>query len=137
MSKTASGIGRILTVAAILTVPIIAAAGQNTPVEIPGLYNTEKLDWRQVDSYMSAREYREASRHNRQLFRKAAHRAIEDTLMSYGIPRQGVALTGAAVGLAVKQGAKVNLNETKTLTMEVKDVVSGDRAVSFHLKLDW
>ncbi len=137
MNRTASGIRKICNaVAALLLLPATASLAQNTQVEIPGLYNTERLEWQHVDVYMSAKEYREASRYNRQVFRRAAHKAIESTLMSYGIPRQGVAITGAAVGLAVK-GAKMDLNASKTLTMEVKDVVSEDRAISLKLKLDW
>ena len=136
MTKTAFGITEVLSAAALLLLLGTAAHAENSQIGIPGLYQAERLQWKHVDEYMSAKEYREASRHNRQVFRKAAHEALENTLMSYGIPRKGVAITGAAVGLAVK-GAKMDLNDSKTLTMEVKDVASEDRAISLKLKLDW
>ncbi len=86
---------------------------------------------------MSAQEYWETSRHNQRNFSKAARKAFENTLTSYGIPRQGVEIASAAVGLAVKKGAKLDLNDSKTLSLDVKDVVSEDRAISFKLKLNW
>ena len=137
MHKTASGTRKVCSAAAaLLLLPATGSLAQNMPVEIPGLYNTERLEWERVDAYMSAKEYQKASRQNRQVFREAAHRAIESTLISYGIPRQGVAIAGAAVGVATK-GAKMNLNSSKTLSMEVKNAISEDRAISFKLKLGW
>ena len=43
---------------------------------------------------------------------------------------------GATLGLAT-QGAKLNLNESKTLAIEFKDVVTHDPALYFGYKLDW
>ena len=43
---------------------------------------------------------------------------------------------GATLGLATK-GAKLNLNESKTLSIEFKDVVTHDPALYFGYNLDW
>ena len=137
MSKTALGIRKLLsTVATLVLFSVTGAHAESPQIGIPGLYDAERLEWKHVDEYMSTRQYREASRHNRKLFREAARRALVNTLTSYGIPRQGVEITGAAVGLAVK-GVKLNLNDSKTLTMEVKDVVNEGRGISLNLNLDW
>lgn len=137
MSKTAFGIRKILSAAvAVLLLSGEVSHAENMQAGIPGLYKAERLELKHVDGYTSAQEYREVSRHNQRVFGKAARKAFEDTLMSYGISKQGVEITGAAVGLAVK-GAKLGLNESKSLTLEVNDVVTKDRAISFNLKLDW
>ena len=138
MSKAAFGIRKVLSAAAaVLLLSGAVSHAENKQTGIPSLYNAGRLEWKQVDGHMSAREYRETLRHNQRNFREAAHKAFENTLTSYGIPRQGVEIAGAAVGLAVKKGAKLDLNDSKTLSLDVKDVVSEDRAISFKLKLDW
>ena len=138
MSKTAFSIRKVSSAAAaVLLLSGSVSFAENKQTGIPSLYKAGRLEWKHVDGYMSAQEYRETSRHNQRNFRKAARTAFENTLTSYGIPIQGVQIAGAAVGLAVMKGAKLDLNDSKTLSMDVKDVVSNDRAISFKLKLDW
>ncbi len=138
MSKTAFSIHKVSSAAAaVLLLSGSVSLAENKQTGIPSLYKAGRLEWKHMDVHMSAREYRETSRHNQRNFRDAAHKAFANTLTSYGIPRQGVEIAGAAVGLAVKKGAKLDLNDSKTLSLDVKDVVSEDRAISFKLTLDW
>ena len=104
--------------------------------QMPKLYESEKFSWKHVDVSMSAREYEESSRYNQRVFGDAARNAFKETLTSFGMSKQSIKITGAAVGLAM-EGAKFDLNESETLSFEVDDVVSDDRAVYFNLKLDW
>ena len=53
-----------------------------------------------------------------------------------GIPEQGVNLMGAALGMAIN-GARLNLNKSKTLALELKDAGNSDRSLYFGIKLDW
>lgn len=103
---------------------------------MPGLYETKRFEWKHVDEYMSAQEYRDSSRHNQRAFGNAARTVFTETLTSFGISKQGVEITGAAVGLAI-EGAELDLNESETLSLKFDDVVSEDRAIFFNLKLDW
>ena len=138
MSKTGFSIRKVLSAAAAVLLLISGAVShaENKQVGIPDLYKVGRLEWKHVGGHMSDQEYREASRHNQRKFREAAHQALEDTLTSYGISKQGVEMAGAAVGLAIK-GAKLDLNESETLTLQVSNVVTNNRAVFFNLKLDW
>ncbi len=103
---------------------------------MPQLYEAERFTWEHVDVHMSARDYEESSRQNQRMFGDAAQKAFKETLTSFGISKRSIDITGAAVGLAVK-GAKLGLNESESLTFEIDDVVSDDRAVYFNFKLDW
>lgn len=53
-----------------------------------------------------------------------------------GIPEQGVNLMGAAHGVAIN-GARLNLNKSKTLGLELKDVGNSDRTLYFGVNLNW
>jgi hypothetical protein len=70
---------------------------------------------------------------------------VTNTLRSYsknalkkiGIPEQGAYLMGAALGLAINHESGLNLNKSKTLALEFKDVDKSDRSLYFKFKLDW
>jgi hypothetical protein len=59
-----------------------------------------------------------------------------DALESIGIPRQGVNLMGTALGLVIN-GARLDLNKSKTLALEFKDVGNQERTLFFGVNLDW
>jgi hypothetical protein len=52
------------------------------------------------------------------------------------MPEQGIALVSNAVGL-VTQGARLNLNESKSLALELRDVNDSERTLYFGVTLDW
>ena len=58
---------------------------------------TDQYHWQQVGADMAPGKYREALRHNRRLARET----LTDTIVSFGVPKMGVNLMGAAVALAV------------------------------------
>lgn len=88
------------------------------------------------DMNISTREYEETYSRSR-IF-------VSDTLSSYskhvpgstGIPEQSVNLMGAALGMVIN-GARLNLNKSKTLALELKDVSDSDRTLYFGVNLDW
>ena len=100
------------------------------------LPQTQAKRWQDVDNEMSTAEYRDSSRQNLRLIRQSAQEFVLQLSNSAGIPRQGVELTGAALGLIV-QGAKINLNESRTMAVRFDEVANDDRAVSIRIKLDW
>lgn len=126
---------RTLAAAALLC---IAATGmaEHDLSPVGELFQPGDNRWQDIDSGMSAEDYQSSSRRNLRLVRKSAKHFILQASSSAGIPEQGVALTGAALGL-VLEGAKFNLNESKTMALELDDVTGEDRAISLRFKLDW
>lgn len=103
---------------------------------IPDLYRTDRLQLRTVDTEMSAQEYREAAHKNQRILRKALRSYVEGTIASLGVPKRGVEYAGAAVAFAVN-GAKLNLNDSKTMSLELSDPIRDDRALLFKVHLNW
>jgi hypothetical protein len=75
-------------------------------------------------------------RRNQTYLRDALKSYSKQTLRSIGLSEQTADLMGATLGLATK-GAKLNLNDSKTLAIEFKDVVTHDPSLYFGYNLDW
>ena len=86
---------------------------------------------------MSAGEYKGSYRHNQRIVRDFVKSYSDSTLTSMGIPKTGGKLMGAAAGLAAGQDARLYLNKSKIMAIEVKDATENDRAVFFGIKMDW
>jgi len=86
---------------------------------------------------MSEGDYRNSYRHNQRIVRDFVKSYSESTLTSMGIPKTGVRLMGAAAGMAAGQDARLYLNKSKIMALELKDATANDRAVFFGIKMDW
>ena len=85
---------------------------------------------------MKPHEYREAIRSNRRLAGKISRNYLENELISHGVSRKMVRFTGATLGFLVN-GARLNLNESKTMMLELRDVAQREPALMLMLNLDW
>ena len=85
---------------------------------------------------MSTREYEETYSRNRRFVGDPLGSYSKPTLGFIGTPRQSVNLMGAALGMVIN-GARLNLNKSKTLALELKDVSDSDRTLYFGVNLDW
>ena len=85
---------------------------------------------------MSLQEYEGIYGHNQRFVLKNLRSYSENVLESDGIPEQGINLMGAALGL-VFSDPRLNLNKSKTLSLEIKDVRDSDRSFYFGVNLDW
>ena len=103
---------------------------------IPDLYLTKSTEWHGVHAQMSSQEYRKATRKNRNTAIKAVSNYVEGKFLSLGIPEEGVTAAGAVVGFAFN-GAKIDLNKSKTLAFEVTDVVQQKPVLMLKMNLDW
>lgn len=126
---------RIFTVAALLCSATAIVAEPGEP-PLGGLFQTENKQWRDIDRGISAGEYRNYSRQNLRVARKSAQKLLLQAYSAIGIPKQGAALTGAALGLVI-EGAKFNLNESKTMTLRLDEVSGEDRAIALRFRLEW
>jgi hypothetical protein len=86
---------------------------------------------------MSAGDYRNSYRHNQRIVRDFFKSYSESTLTSIGISKTGVKFMGAAAGMAAGQDARLYLNKSKIMAIEVKDATENDRAVFFGINMDW
>ena len=100
-----------------------------------------KLDFKQqtltsIDDNSSPQDNEKIYRRNQRYLRDALQSYSKQSLRSIGLSDQTADLMGATVGF-VFNGAKLNLNESKTLAIEFKDVVTHDPALYFGYNLDW
>ena len=100
-----------------------------------------KLDFKQqtlssIDDNSSPQDNEKIYRRNQRYLRDALQSYSKQSLRSIGLSDQTAYLMGATVGF-VFNGAKLNLNESKTLAIEFKDVVTHDPALYFGYNLDW
>ncbi|MCP4407699.1 MAG: hypothetical protein GY807_08040 [Gammaproteobacteria bacterium] len=117
----------------IFTVPVLA---EDSGAELPSLGVFKTAHWQNVNVQMAPRKYGKAVRHNKRIIQRAARNYVEGGLVTMGISKQAVAITGATVGFFVK-GGHLNLNESKTLALEVSEVIESDRALLLRYKLGW
>ena len=101
-----------------------------------GFNPSQYQHWHRVDINTSPQEYEETYSHNRKLTLKILKSFAKDTLESIGISEQGFSLMGATIGLAMR-GAKLDLNQNKTFTLELEDMDELDRTLYFRVNLDW
>jgi hypothetical protein len=99
-------------------------------------HQTQQPHWRTVDADMSPDDYRLAYRHNQRLVIDIMAFHSKRALTSSGIPEQAIGLLGTAALLPVRD-ARFHLNRSKTLAVEVQDVVDKDRALFLEFKRRW
>ena len=89
-----------------------------------------------IDDNSSLQDNEKIYRRNQRYLRDALQSYSKQSLRSIGLPDQTANLMGVTIGFVTK-GAKLNLNESKTLAIEFKDVVTHDPALYFGYNLAW
>lgn len=89
-----------------------------------------------ADLNVSIQEYKKTYSRNRRYVGNTLGSYSKHALGLIGIPEQGIDVMGAALGMAIN-GARLNLNESKTLGLELKDVADSDRTIYFGVRLEW
>jgi hypothetical protein len=129
MSRTLTIIPLVLV---IMESPLYAENGQHLSLNLD--FKQQSLD--SIDDNSSLQDDEKTYRRNQRYMRNALTSYSKETLRSMGLSAQTVDLMGATLGLAI-HGARLNLNESKTLAIEFKDVITHDPALYFGYKLDW
>ncbi len=124
---------RLLVFFFIFTTPVLA---ENDGAELPSLGASQTAHWQDVNVQMAPRKYGKAVRHNQRIIQRVARNYVEGGLVSMGISKQAVAITGATVGFLIK-GGHLDLNESETLALVVREVTDSDRAMLLRFKLGW
>ena len=104
---------------------------------LPDLNQMKSMDWLHMDSKNNYSGYENSDSYNSQLLRGAVMDYLESKLTSVGIPHSAMTLTGAALIFAIGQDAKLNLNESKTMSLQFQDIKDADRAILYRLKYSW
>ncbi len=134
--------GRLIMLQAKAAAVIISVAmvspvlADDTRFTLPSLGDQETARWHSVDGSMAQNEYGQAVRHNKRIIQRATRNYLEGGLISMGASKKAIEITGATVGFLV-DGGKLNLNDSKTFSLEVRDVVDNDRGMFLKYKLNW
>jgi hypothetical protein len=96
----------------------------------------ERQQWRTINTNMSPEEYETAYRRNLRVVRDTLKSYSKEAFASMGVPAAGVEFMGAALGLAVRD-ARFDLNKSKTLALELKDVADEDRTLFLGIRMNW
>ena len=121
---------------AVLPIVFILHFAEAGELNIPNLYTLEQHRWRPVSIEMSDKEYQTIVRQNQRMTRKSATKYLQGKLLSLGIPDLGVDITSAAIGIAV-DGAKLHLNKSHTLALEIDNVLNKDPELFLKVNFDW
>jgi hypothetical protein len=89
-----------------------------------------------IDVNNSLQENEKVYRRNQRFLRNALQSYSQQTLSFIGLPDQAARVMGATIGF-VTHGAKLDLNDSKTLTIELKDMVTHEPVLYFGYDLNW
>ena len=89
-----------------------------------------------IDANNSLKEDENLFRRNQHYLRDTLKSYSQQTLSLVGLPDQTAKFMGATIGF-VTQGAKLDLNDSKTLSIEFKHVATHDPALYFGYDLNW
>ena len=89
-----------------------------------------------ADINMSLQEYEETCSRNSRFMINTAGAYSRNALELIGIPELGIHLIGNALGVAIN-GARLDLNKSKTLGLELNGVANSGRALHFGVHFDW
>jgi hypothetical protein len=98
---------------------------------------SKQRNLQRIDMSFSPQEYKEVSSRNRRMVLKNLKSFSGNALKSIGVPKRGIDIVGATLGAVYNNGAKMDLNKSKTLALEVKDMMGSDRALFLGVKLGW
>lgn len=104
---------------------------------LPDLTQLKSTEWLRLDSQNSYSKYENSDSYNQQMLHGVVMDYLESKLSSLGIPHSAMTLTGAALIFAIGQDAKLNLNESKTMSLQFQDMKNADRAFLYRLKYSW
>jgi hypothetical protein len=91
---------------------------------------------RAIDPSKSPQDNQKIFRRNRRYLRNALKSYSTQTLRSLGLSDRTIGLMGATFRFAT-EGAKLNLNESKTLTIHFNEPATPDRMLYLGYSLDW
>ena len=90
-----------------------------------------------ADQELTQREYEQLYSRNQRYLRRTLKSYTEQTLNRLGFSGSAVNVMGAAVGVLSSGGARLNLNESKTLGFEIQTLDGEEARLYFGIDLKW
>ena len=119
----------------ILLATIPMARAEDADAALPNL-GAEHQSLHSIDTNISRQEYDKICKQNKRVVLKNLRSYSKSKLESLGISRQSAGVMSATLGVLAND-ARLDLNESKTLSLEVKDVSNSDPTVVFGFNVDW
>ncbi len=130
MTRLLSG----LTLVLLTTAPPLMA--ESNALELPDLFGNTGLQLAPTDVKLSPESYERAAHRNQRILNDAINGFLTDKLDSMGNTGNALKYTGIAAYVAVK-GAKLHLNDSKTMAIEVNELADSDREISYRINISW
>jgi len=121
-----------VTLCVLFSAPLIAGGVNENRIKL-----VQEVELLPVNADMTAAEYRQASHYNRNNVRDFVETYSRNTLLSLGVPKQGVNMLGAMAGAAIGKDATLYLSDNKSLAINIRDAKQDKRAIFFGYKLKW
>ena len=116
-----------------MCIPVHAEDGQISLLDLQ--FRQQRLH--SVDGALTQRDYERLYSRNQRYMRRTLKSYTEDTLNRMGVSGRAVSVMGAAVGVVSSGGARLNLNESKTLGLEVQNLDGEEPRLYFGIDLKW
>ena len=100
-------------------------------------WDRKQQQFYRVDKNMSLHDYQAITVHNQRVVKNTLKSYSKDALNLIGVSEHEASLIGAAAASLVTKGARLNLNRSRTLALELKDVDDSERTLYFGVNLDW
>lgn len=125
----------VFAVSALLLAMSPVAMAQDRHTSLPDLeFRQQQLH--STDRELSPGEYEKLYSRNQRYMRRTLSSYTKQTLNRMGVPDRAINYMGAAFGV-VTSGAKLDLNESKTLALEIKNLDSQEPELYFGIDLKW
>ncbi len=102
----------------------------------PDHYGTQGLQLSYTNPELSLEDFEYVAHRNQYLLGKAVMNMIDNNLESMGTAGTAIKFTGEAAYMAVKV-ANFNLNESKTMAIEMHHLADSDRKILYTIRLSW
>ena len=103
--------------------------------ELPKLYAND-LEWKEMRFGMTEWEYKRTAKYNKKLIRREIRNYLENRFDSLGNTGTALKFSSAAL-LMMFDDTKLNLNRSKTIFLEAKDLAENDRAIMYRMNYSW
>ncbi len=125
-----------ITLSFLLVVGSCPLAVMAEETRLPGVFNEQGISLYDTQSTSDPVVYEINSKRNQDIINDAVVDYMEDTLDSMGSTGTALKYTGAAAYMVVKK-ARFNLNDSKTMSIEMNDMVDSDREIVYKYKIKW
>jgi hypothetical protein len=109
--------------------PLAAETGN---ISLPNIFESRELQFQPTAADLSPESYEYATHRNQRLLGKAMMGFMD----SMGSAGDALKYTGVAAYMAIK-GVRLDLNDDKTMGIELNDMADSDREIQYNFHISW